>query len=189
MELERVALLRETLAGTGWAERVRTFARAIRVSVHRPGGLLILGTPDDEPWHLAAHLQDESRLNGLPNLAPTLVRWTPPADAPPHLSFGLDRITAARRGEALFVVAPDAAPPPLLERVADARQVGATVLTLAEGDRELSGLAHEAITVTPDDPALSFDSAQHLVSLAASEPVAPKGMRARLSRFLDALSG
>jgi hypothetical protein len=189
MDLERVALLRETLAGTGWDERFRALAKALRASVRGPGGLLLLGNPGDEPWHLAAHLHDESRWHDIPTLRPTLVRWTPPRDAPPHLSVGLDRITAARRGEALFVVAPETAPPPLLERVADARHVGATVLALENGDSELSGLAHEAITVRPDDPTVSFDSAQHLVSLASCEPVARQRVRARLSRFLDVLSG
>ena len=31
-------------------------------------------------------------------LAPTLVRWSPPPGAPPHLSVGLARLEAARRG-------------------------------------------------------------------------------------------
>ena len=51
-----------------------------------------MGTPEFEPWHLTAHLDDESRLSGIAALAPTLVRWSPPADAPPHLAIGLARL-------------------------------------------------------------------------------------------------
>ena len=123
-------------------------------------GLLVVGTPAYEPWHLTAHLDDESRLSGFATLAPTLVRWSPPPDAPPHLSIGLARLEAARRGETLFVVTEDSAPVPLLERVNDARKTGATILALdtGEGDPELDALAHEALAV-PES--LSFDAGQH----------------------------
>lgn len=183
-------MLREVLAQTGWVERATAFARALRTSVRDPGGLLLVGTPEDEPWHLAAHLDDESRFHDLPVLAPTLVRWSPPATAPPHLRVGIDRIEATRRGEALFVVTPQAAPPPLLDRLADARKVGATVLALDTGDRELEGLAHEAITVSPDEPTVSFDGVQHLVSTAAGEPFDQvSGLRGRLARLLRTVNG
>ena len=36
---------------------------------------------------------------------------------------------------------------PLLERVSDARRVGATILALDAGDPELDALAHETLTV------------------------------------------
>ena len=147
-----------------------------------------MGTPDYEPWHVTAHLDDEARLAGIPELAPTLVRWAPPAGAPPHLSVGLARLEAAQRGETLFVVADDTAPVPLLERVDDARRVGATILALDEGDPELDALAHEALAV-PES--LSFDAGQHLVSAAAGEREATgaRGLRARLARLLDTVSG
>src|SRR4051794_17979108 len=120
VDANQVAMLREALSSTGWMERTREFTRALRTSTRRPGGLLLLGTPETEPWHLAAHLDDESRLGGIPELTPTLVRWRPPPDAPAHLRIGLDRLAAARRGETLFVVSEEAAPVPLLERVDDA---------------------------------------------------------------------
>lgn len=191
MDAARVAILREVLASTGWVERTRDFARALRVTTREPGGLLLVGTPTQEPWHLAAHLDDESRWHDLPELAPTLVRWSPPPGVPAHLSVGLDRIEAARRGETLFVVAPEAAPAPLLERVSDARRVGTTVLALETGDRELEGIAHEALTVAPGEESVSFDGVQHLVSVAAGEPLARsrRGLRDRLARLLDSLSG
>ncbi len=129
-----MAALRALLAPTGWPDRARVFARALRTSTRARGGLLLVGTPDEEPWHLAAHLDDESRLSGIAELAPTLVRWNAPVDAPPHLRIGLERLEAARRGETLFVVTPETAPSPLLERVSDARRVGATILALNQGD-------------------------------------------------------
>ncbi len=189
MNGDQTAMLRAALAGTGWLARTAEFGRAVRKSSRRPGGLLLLGTPADEPWHLAAHLDDESRLHAIPELKPTLVRWAPPPGAPPHLAIGLDRLGATGRGEALFVVAPDEAPVPLLERVDDARRTGAVILTLDGGDRELSGLAHEALTVP--DRLVSFDGAQHLVSAAAGQPDERRrpGLRDRLARVLDTISG
>jgi hypothetical protein len=213
------------LARTGWLERTRLFGRALRTSTRSPGGLLLVGTPTYEPWHLTAHLDDESRLAGIPELMPTLVRWSPPPDAPPHLRVGLSRLEAARRGETLFVVTEDTAPVPLLERVNDARRVGATILALDSGnDPELEALAHEALAVpalspgsppssglspasprSPVDEAslagqlglLTFDAAQHLVSAAAGgrdtadqgSPRAKRGLRDRVARLLDIVSG
>ena len=183
--------LRILLEPSAWLERTRSFARAVRGSRPRSaGGLLLVGTPDEEPWHLAAHLDQESRLAGIPGLAPTLVRWSPPPGAPPHLSVSLARLEEARRGETLFVVASRAAPAPLLERVDDARRIGATILALDAGDPELNDLAHEYLAVAPGVAPVSFDAAQHLVSAAAGEPTGSRGgMRARLARFLDAVSG
>ena len=151
----------------------------------------MVGTPSYEPWHVTAHLDEESRMAGIPELTPTLVRWAPPPGAPPHLAVGLARLEAARRGETLFVVAEGSAPVPLLERVNDAKRAGATILALDEGDPELDALAHEALAV-PES--LSFDAGQHLVSAAAGErdgAGAPRGrsLRARLARLLDTVSG
>lgn len=199
VDAERVQVLRELLASTGWVDRTRAFAATLRRSTHQPGGLLLVGTPTEEPWHLAAHLDDESRLAGIPELSPTLVRWDPPPQAPPHLSVTLARLEAARRDETVFVVAPDEAPEQLLERVADARRTGATILSIDEGDDELASLAHDRIVVPAQDESLvvarsmptTVDMAmvQHLVSVAAGESASRVGMRDRLARFLDRVSG
>jgi hypothetical protein len=186
---EQVAALRVLLAPTGWLDRAAEFARALRGSARSPGGLLLVGTPEHEPWHFAAHLDDESRLAGLPGLAPTLVRWNPPPGAPAHLSVSLARLRDAGRGDSLVVVSPQAAPDGLLERVSDARKGGATILALERGDRRLAGVAHEALTVAPSAP-LTFDAVQHLVSAAAGERTEqPRRLRARLARLLDTVSG
>ena len=189
MNAEQVAALRMLLAPTGWLDRAAEFARALRGSARTPGGLLLVGTPEHEPWHFAAHLDDESRLADLPGLAPTLVRWSPPPGAPAHLSVSLARLRDAGRGDSLVVVSPQAAPDGLLERVCDARRGGATILALDRGDAGLADVAHEALTVAPTAP-LTFDAAQHLVSAAAGERIGSRrGVRARLARLLDTVSG
>ncbi|GGW39734.1 hypothetical protein GCM10010503_15120 [Streptomyces lucensis JCM 4490] len=191
MDAVRVALLREVLAGTEWVDATRRFAGVLRGSVvARGGGLLLVGTPAYEPWHLAAHLVDEAAWSGTPELAPTLVRHHACPSDPAHLAVGPGRIAAARRGETLLVVAPDE-PAPLLERVHDARRAGVTVLALGAGGGELAGLAHDTLAV-PEGAELDLDSVQHLVSAAAGEnggtPRGGRRFRDRLSRLADILT-
>lgn len=193
MDAVRVALLREVLAGTEWPRATRRFAGTLRSSVvPHGGGLLLVGTEEYEPWHLAAHLVDEAAWSGTPELTPTLVRHRVRAGDPAHLSTGLGRIEAARRGETLLVVAPDPPGEGLLERVHDARSAGATVLALDAGDHDLQALAHEALTVPPS-PDLDLDTVQHLVSASTGENSLPaargrRRFRDRLSRLADQLT-
>ncbi|MFE7627054.1 hypothetical protein P8A18_08475 [Streptomyces castrisilvae] len=194
MDAVRVALLREVLARTRWPAAARQFAGALRSSVvPHGGGLLLVGTEVYEPWHLAAHLVDESTWAGLPELRPILVRHRVEPGVPEHLSVGLGRIEAAGRGETLLVVTPERPGEGFLERVHDARRAGATVLSLDNGDPQVRGLAHEALSVTDGDD-VDLDTVQHLVSAAAGEngtPV-PRGgrrtFRDRLSRLADQLT-
>ncbi|MFF0432490.1 hypothetical protein ACFYU9_09750 [Streptomyces sp. NPDC004327] len=194
MDAVRVALLREVLAGTQWPAAARRFAGSLRSSVvSHGGGLLLVGTAEYEPWHLAAHLVDESAWSGRPELAPTLVRHRARPGDPPHLAVGLGRIESAGRGATLLMVAPSRPDAGLLERVHDARRAGATVLSLDSGDPELGGLAHEVLTVAADAE-VDLDTVQHLVSAATGEnclPPAPRGrprFRDRLSRLADRLT-
>ncbi|MFD6880116.1 MULTISPECIES: hypothetical protein [unclassified Streptomyces] len=194
MDAVRVALLREVLAGTQWPREARRFAGSLRRSVAPSGnGLLLVGTEQYEPWHMAAHLVDEAAWSGLPELAPTLVRHRVLPGEPPHLSVGLGRLEAARRGHTLLVVAPERPGAGLLERVHDARRAGATVLALDGGDPDLGTLAHEALSVPRDTAGLDLDTVQHLVSAAAGEngPPArrgPRRLRDRLARLADQLT-
>ncbi|MGP3685614.1 hypothetical protein ACTVZO_13010 [Streptomyces sp. IBSNAI002] len=204
MDAVRVALLREVLAGTQWPGAARRFAGSLRRSVVPAGGkLLLVGTERYEPWHLAAHLVDEAAWSGLPELAPTLVRHRVQPGQPPHLSVGLGRLAAARRGHTVLVVAPGEPGEGLLERVHDARRAGATVLSLDGGDPDLGALAHDALSA-PAGPAegappaadgwgMDLDTLQHLVSAAAGEnslPVqrGPRRFRDRLARLADQLT-
>jgi hypothetical protein len=191
MDAVRVALLREVLAGTEWLGATRRFAGVLRGSVvAHGGGLLLVGTPEYEPWHLAAHLVDEAAWSGTPELAPTLVRHHARPCDPAHLAVGPGRIEAARRGETLLVVAPTE-PAPLLERVHAARRAGATVLALGAGDGDLAAMAHDTLTV-PEGAELDLDTVQHLVSAAAGEngssPRPRRGFRDRLARLAEALT-
>jgi hypothetical protein len=155
VDANQVTTLRALLAPTGWLERTSAFVRGLRQATRTPGGLLLVGTPDEEPWHLTAHLDEESRLSGITELAPTLVRWHVPPGAPAHLRIGLERL--------------EAAPVPLLERISDARRTGATIFALDQGDPELDGLAHESMAIRPGVDAVSFGGAQHLISSAVGE--------------------
>ncbi|MGW5200362.1 hypothetical protein [Streptomyces spiralis] len=194
MDAVRVAWLREVLSGTEWLGATRRFAGVLRGSVvSHGGGLLLVGTPEYEPWHLAAHLVDEAAWSGTPELAPTLVRHDARPSDPAHLAVGLGRLEAARRGETLLVVVPEEPEPaPLLGRVHEARRAGATVLALGPGGGELAAMAHETLAV-PAGAELDLDTVQHLVSAAAGENALPSGrgrgrFRDRLSRLTELLT-
>jgi hypothetical protein len=194
MDRAQAATVRDLLAATGtvtgWVEASDAFGVALRRAPRDVGRLLLAGPADAEPWHLAAHLTDESQWAGLPQLVPTLLRNEPRPDAPPHLAIGLDRLRSTGRGEALLFVARQDPADLLLERIEDARRHGARILSLDQGALQLRGLAHETLTV-PDAPGpLDFDTAQHLVSLAAAKPDAGRGgLRALLGRWIDGISG
>jgi hypothetical protein len=190
VQTAQVDALRALLAPTGWLERTKHFAIALRRGSRTPNGLLVVGTPADEPWHMTAHLADESRFAGLPELMPTLVRWAPPPGAPPHLAVGIDRLEQASRAETVLVVSAQVAPPTLLERVADARKAGTAIFALDQGDPDLDDLASESLAIRPGQDPLSFDAAQHLVSFGVADADHERvTMRRRLNRLLSAISG
>lgn len=160
----------------GWLDLARRFAGALRGAGHEPGRLLVVGTPQDEPWHLTAHLADAARWRSLPSLEPTLVRWQVPVGAPAHLSVGIDAVAAAGRGSTVLVAAPTAADDLLLERLDDARRGGATLFALHPGDGPLDELAHESLPLPRRLPAHeALDAASHLV--AATTDLRPRRRR------------
>jgi hypothetical protein len=190
MDGELVWRMRHALRQSGWWSSAQTLGDAVR-RTQQPGGLLVVGTPDVEPWHLAAHLDDEARRNGQQQLRPTLVRFAPPPGAPAHLAVGLRRLEQATPGETVLLVSPDAPPDRLLERIARARRIGATVLSVDGGDTTLDDLVHERMSITPTEllapqgVEFSFDLAQHLVSTAAGAGTPNgryRGLRAALAR-------
>ncbi|WP_133783389.1 hypothetical protein [Kribbella sp. VKM Ac-2571] len=218
MDLTRASLLREMLTATELGSRTTEFGYALRRFTTRRSGLMLFGPVDDEPWHLTAHLDDELHRAGVEDLRPSLVRWAPPPDAPPHLAIGLDRLRDAGRGESLLVVAEDAPADTLLERISDVRRRGTTIFSIGNGDKELTSLSHETLVpelLVPDgfgwtsrsleyeyDEQMSaqtevdsqtdesFETAQHLVSLAAADEEAGRsGWRRRLRNAIERLSG
>ena len=202
MDSAQTTFLRELVSGTTWFGECRGFARSLRRAPRSPGGLLLVGTPEEEPWHLAAHLDTEAGLANLPQLAPTLVRHQVPDGAPAHLAVPLARLEEARKGEAVFVVAPDDPGARLLERVEDARRRGAAILTLAESEQtsgELLTLSHDALLVPENGIVPGFDAAQHLLASTAGEGdgrrgrsrgSGPKpGFRDRLTALIDQVAG
>lgn len=197
MDHHRARVLRRALSGTPLLERVVGFGTGLGRTARRPGGLLLVGTPQDEPWHLAAHLSDDARRAGVPELVPTLVRHHVPAGAAPHLAVGIERLSRAGRSHTLLVVADDDPGEVLLERLADARRRGTTLFALHRGDDDVRDLAHEDLAVpagalggrrVPEllDPARSLDVVQHIVSAAATDAGAPSSS-ARWSALRAAL--
>ena len=100
-----MAALRELLAPTGWLERTRRLGKALRGCTRSPGGLLVVGTPGEDPWHVTAHLEDEARLGGDagPDADPDPLvtaarRAGAPADRPGAAGGGAARRDAVRRG-------------------------------------------------------------------------------------------
>lgn len=205
MDAATTELMRELLSATSLGDQTRAFGESLRRSASNSAqssptasGLLLVGTPTSEPWHLAAHLDDEARLCDAPELSPTLVRWAPPQGAPPHLAVDLRRLEQVGRRETVFVVAPDKSPEGLLQRVADARRLGATVLALDfDDDDELNSVAHDSLIVprgltlgtTAFGDLPGIEVAQHLVSAAAAQTSARRSMRARIAHALETMVG
>lgn len=218
VDLTRASLLREMLTGTELGSRTTDFAHSLRRFTTRTGGLMLFGPPDDEPWHLTAHLDDELHRAGVEDVRPSLVRWSPPPGAPPHLAIGLGRLRDAGRGESLLVVAEEDPADTLLERISDVRRRGTTIFSIGNGDKELTSLSHESlvpellvpdgfgwtsrqIEVDHDEPQAAmtdleprttegFEMAQHLVSLAAAdEEAGMPSWRRRLRAAIERLGG
>ncbi|QNE20065.1 hypothetical protein F1D05_21805 [Kribbella qitaiheensis] len=145
MDLTKAAVLRELLTGTELAGRTTSFAHSLRRFTTRVGGLLLFGPPEDEPWHLTAHLDDELHRAGVENVRPSLVRWAPPPDAPPHLAIGLDRLRDSGRGESLLVISEQTPPDQLLQRIGDVRRRGTTIFSIDNGSKDLADLSHESL--------------------------------------------
>lgn len=178
VDLERT--LRRLEPG-GWLGSARRFASSLRAAGHEPGRLLVVGTPDDEPWHLAAHLDDAARWHGVTSLRPVLARWQVPDGAPPHLAVTVDAVHRAQRGTTVLVAAPSSADDRLLERLDDARRGGATLFALHAGSVRLQELVHESLEL-PDLGRLplskSVETASHVVTL----PEIPRPQRWHLRR-------
>jgi hypothetical protein len=127
----------------------------------------VVGTAEHEPWHFVAHMAEEAQSSGRPDLVPTWVRWTPPANAPAHLAVTMGRLSEVRRHDTVLVIAPGRADERLLDRVDDARRFGGRIMTLHREDHDLTQLSHETLVVPALAPVPTFDVVQHVVTTTA----------------------
>lgn len=142
----------------------RRFACTLGERSESSSRLFIVGTPEFEPWHFTAHLDEQARLYRRRDLTPTLLRWRIPEDAPQHLSFRVDDMARADRDQTYLVITPYGDAPDLLERVADAKHRGARIMTLHRGMDELEDLSHETLLVDETHHHHHFDVTQHVVT-------------------------
>jgi hypothetical protein len=147
---------------TSWYDELRSLGRSLRAPRQAASRLLVVGHPDDQPWHLTAHLEMLADFGGVPELRPSLVR-------------GIE--IPARRNDAILVVSEHRVPDTVLEQLDDARATGATVFGLSTDDPELDALAHEAVSLDLDRLDLGirglvadFELASHLFGVAAATP-------------------
>ena len=168
------------LEPSGWVAAARTFTTSLRTAGHEPGRLLVVGTPDHEPWHLTAHLDDTARYRGLPALRPVLARWHVPPGAPQHLAVGVDAVHRARRGTTVLVAA-EADDDALLERLDDARRGGAVLLGLGAEGSALPELAHDWLPL-PRAEGDALETASHVVTELAAGTDVRRRLRLPLPR-------
>jgi hypothetical protein len=154
--------------------RLPGFDAVLRIATRLPAPvsgsteLLAIGSASYEPWHLVAHLHDVAQWGGSVLPPPVLVRHAVPAGAPPHLSVGLSRLATIGRSGTVLLVTPDDVDERTLERLADARRRGGTVLAVSSGEAatsaaDLTDVAQDLALVTP----AHFDVAQHVLPAAA----------------------
>src|SRR5580692_2610624 len=106
------------------------FANALGGRRYMSDRLLVMGTPEFEPWHFVAHLAEEAKRDHRADLIPTLVRWQVPQGAPAHLAVSLSELSQLTRNQTLLVVSSCSDSPLLLERVTDAKKRGARIMAV-----------------------------------------------------------
>jgi hypothetical protein len=166
-------------SSASWLSKAWDLGQALRPQVRTSEQLFIIGTATFDPWHIAAHLDDEARLSGLAELRPTLLRWNPPVGAPAHLSHSFAELRDASASPTVLVVAPDAMAEQELERLADARRRGASLFAVSSFDGDLADLAHESLTLSPESVdeskiAAPFEVATHLLAVSAGTSAIPR---------------
>jgi hypothetical protein len=159
------------------------FANALGGRRYESDRLLVMGTPEFEPWHFVAHLAEEAKRDHRADLIPTLVRWQVPQGAPAHLAVSLSELSQLTRNQTLLVVSSCSDSPLLLERVTDAKKRGARIMAVHRDDEELADISHEMLSVDPLRDDRDFDLTQHLVT-----DIAPMVERQERRRWARALS-
>jgi hypothetical protein len=180
MDFQQVRPFRRLLADLRLDQSSEQFARALGSGGEQRDALLVVGTPECEPWHFVAHLSEEAQSAGRPDLVPTWVRWAAPAVSRPHLATSVDRLGSVGRGDTVVVVAPNSTDERLLERVSDAKRSGGRIMTLHREDDEVEQFAHETLVVPALAPGHIFDVVQHAVTSTVAAPLVR--LRRRLRR-------
>ncbi|MGA2306563.1 MAG: hypothetical protein ABSH29_20610 [Acidimicrobiales bacterium] len=158
------------------------FAGALGGSREESNRLLVVGTPEFEPWHFVAHMSEEAERQGRSDLRPTLMRWEIPAGAPAHLAVSVDDIAHATRNQTVLVVPSRTRSWEMLERVSDAKRRGARIMSVHRGDDDLADLSHEMLSVDPRRADHDYDVTQHIVTDVAPGHALRAQARWRLRR-------
>jgi hypothetical protein len=150
------------LRNASWYADLRSLGQSLRAPRRESSRLFIAGHPDDQPWHLTAHLEMLADFRGIPEIRPTLVR-------------GLE--IPAQANDRILVVSEYQVPDRVLEELDGARTRGAAVLGLTTDDPELTALADEAVALDLDrlnvgvrGLVADFELASHMLGVAASTP-------------------
>lgn len=165
----------------GWAAGAWELGQRLRTDTDCDRGrLFIVGTDTFDPWHITAHLDDEARFTRRPGLQPTLLRRDPPSSAPVHLRRTLSELSAAGRHSTVLLVAPDEVHEDVLQRLADARGAGSTLLAVGPENSDVTSIVHAAAW-TPDTADATagdaFELAGHLVTISAGDHRPARGRR------------
>jgi hypothetical protein len=156
------------------------FANALGGRRDMSDRLLVIGTPEFEPWHFVAHLAEEAKRDHRADLIPTLVRWEVPQGAPAHLAVTVSELNQLTRHQTLLIVSSCSHSPQLLERVTDAKKRGARIMAVHRDDADLADISHEMLSVDPLRDDHDFDLTQHLVTDIA--PMVERQERRRRAR-------
>ena len=145
----------------------------------RSARLIVVGTEEAEPWHFTAHLAEQAKRCGRNDLAPTLLRWNVSPGSPRHLAMPMECLTRVSPTETVLVVSPYGESEALLNRVEDARRLGARILAIHPEGSELLDLSHDGLPIGSWASGHEIEVGQHLVTSLAplqargNGPVAP----------------
>jgi hypothetical protein len=111
-------------------------------------------------------MAEQATRYGRADLVPTLLRWSVPVGAPPHLSVSIDSLMRSSPNQTVLVINPSGGDenPELLERMADAKRRGSRIMTLHRGSADFIELSHETLSVDVCRPQRDFDLTQHVVT-------------------------
>ncbi len=159
MDVAQSQSLHRRARGTSWYADLADLAASLRQARSLDGRLLVVGDPDDQPWHLTAHLDMFARYRCQPELAATLA--------------GERDLLQAGDDDTVLFVSQRTASPLVLQQLDDARGRGSAVLGLCTDDEELAGVAQHCVRLGTAPLHLDglvagdFEVATHVFGVAA----------------------